>query len=80
MSHTEMQRRLERIVEELKDIANERRDNDDVVIVSCKEAARLLGVSPKTVSMMLRDGRLDKSTIGGSTGIRLSQIRDIKTQ
>lgn len=44
------------------------------VVVSCTESARLLGVTPKTISAMIRDGRLTKVTIDGSTGIRLSEI------
>ena len=50
----------------------------EVVLVSCKEAARLLGTSSKTVSVMIRDGRLTKTRIGPSTGIRLSDIREKK--
>ena len=45
------------------------------VLVSCNEAARLIGKSNNTISAMLRDGRLKKETIGKSTGIRLSEIR-----
>jgi excisionase family DNA binding protein len=48
----------------------------DDALVSCTEAARLLGITPKTISMMLRDGRLRKVTIGRSTGIRLSDIEE----
>ena len=44
------------------------------VLVSCKEAARLLGCSPNTITNMLREGRLHRATIGESTGIRLSEI------
>lgn len=44
------------------------------VIVSCTEAARLLGVGRNTISNMIRDGRLNKSVIGQSVGIRLSEI------
>ena len=47
------------------------------VLVSCNEAARLLGRNPSTVSEMIRDKRLEKVTIGRSTGIRLSEIRNI---
>lgn len=47
------------------------------VVVSCTEAARLLGKTRKTVSMMLRDGRLKKVTIGESNGILLSAIQDL---
>ena len=79
MGQPETQRRLEHIMDELRDIINGQ-GAEDTVIISCKEAARLLDVSTKTVSMMLRDGRLKKITIGGSTGISLSRIRDIKTQ
>ena len=46
------------------------------VLVSCTEAARLLGKTPKTISMMLRDGRLKKVTLGKSTGIRLSDLEE----
>lgn len=46
------------------------------VLVSCTEAARLLGKTPATISTMIRDGRLSKTTIGQSTGIRLSEIRE----
>ena len=45
------------------------------VLVSCSEAARLLGRNPSTVSQMIREKRLEKTTIGSSTGIRLSEIK-----
>lgn len=51
---------------------------EEVVLVSCNEAARLLGVTPPTITNMLRQHRLTKVTIGNSTGIRLSEIRGIK--
>ena len=79
MVRREIDERVGRILAEIHAIANVRCE-DGPVIVSCKEASRLLGVSPKTVSMMLRDGRLNKTTIDGSTGILLSAIRKIKTQ
>lgn len=47
------------------------------VLVSCAEAARLLGRTPTTVSQMIREKRLEKVTIGYSTGIRLSEIKRI---
>ena len=50
------------------------RDTD--VLVSCTEAARLLHKSPVTISAMIRQGRLKKVTIGQSTGIRLSEVRE----
>lgn len=50
------------------------------VLVSCNEAARLLGKNPSTISEMIREKRLEKVTIGRSTGIRLSEIRKINAQ
>lgn len=44
------------------------------VLVSCTEAARLLGISRNTITNMLREGRLHRATIGQSSGIRLSEI------
>lgn len=43
-------------------------------LVTCTEAARLLGVNANTITRMLREGRLHRATIGASTGIRLSEI------
>lgn len=48
------------------------------ILVSNNEAARLLGITPQTVSSMVRQHRLHRVTIGQSTGIRLSEIRSIK--
>lgn len=76
-------KRIERISTELSYITecieSTIKERDAGVLVSCTEAARLLDVTPKTVSMMIRDGRLKKITIGESTGIRLSEIWEIKT-
>ena len=44
------------------------------VLITCTEAARLLGVNINTVTRMLKEGRLHRATIGESTGIRLSEI------
>jgi len=49
------------------------RHND--ILVSCSEAARLLNVTPATVSTYIKQGRLHKVTLGFSTGIRLSEIQ-----
>jgi len=72
-----MSRRNE-LATRLYEIANELTDYgapEEEILVSCTEAARLIGKSPNTVSMMIRDGRLKKTTISGSTGIKLSEIR-----
>ena len=63
--------RLEAVVNRLEKSL----DQSDV-LVSCNEAARLLRKSPTTISIMIREGRLKKTTIGKSTGIRLSEIWD----
>lgn len=49
-------------------------ERDENILVSCSEAARLLGKSAPTISAMVKDGRLHKTTIGISTGIRLSEV------
>ena len=71
--------RLEKIVDELTKVAY-CKESDKDIIVSCTEAARLIGRSKKTVSAMVRDGRLKKVMIGDSRGILLSSIHDIKAQ
>ena len=53
---------------------------EEDVIVSCNEAARLLGKSPTTISTMIREKRLTKVTVGPSTGIRLSEINEYKNR
>lgn len=48
------------------------------ILVSCSEAARQLGVRQNTVTRYIREGRLHKTTIGQSTGIRLSDVMKMK--
>lgn len=68
---------LARVTDGLEAAITKRYDN---ILVSCTEAARHLECTPNTISMMLKDGRLDKVTIGQSTGIRYSDILAIKTK
>lgn len=74
--------RLERVVEELSRVTDglERSvyDRDRNILISNTEAARLLGRTTTTISTMVHDGRLERVTIGNSTGIRLSDIWKIK--
>jgi len=74
--------RLEKVVDELTKVTEgiERSvyERDSDILISCNEAARHLGKTPATVSAMVRDGRLERVTIDGSTGIRLSEIWKIK--
>lgn len=63
--------RLERAVRGLEQTI-EKRDNG--ILISCIEAARLLGHAPNTITRMINEGRLHKVTLGKSTGIRLSEL------
>lgn len=55
---------------------NDYHEGEDV-LVSCTEAARILGKTPGTISAWLRQGKIRKTTIGVSTGIRLRDLRDM---
>jgi len=44
------------------------------VMISCAEAARILGVTPNTICNYLKQKRLVKKTIDGVTGIRLADV------
>ena len=63
------------IIARLDTLIEMMRDEIGDVLVSCNEAARLLGRNPSTISEMIREKRLEKVTIGRSTGIRLSEIK-----
>ena len=81
MTITDFLRRLANAIEnDSTDITITGHPYDTEILISCREAARLLGRTEKTVSMMLRDGRLSKVTIGRSTGIKLSDIRKFLPQ
>ena len=71
--------RLERIEAGVSLITDMLSNRDDDVLVSCTEASRLLGKSKTTISTMIREKRLEKVTIGDSTGIRLSDVLELKT-
>lgn len=68
---------LERVTDNLEKAIKDQYDN---ILISCNEAARHLGVTPTTLTRYLKEGRLDKVTIGESTGIRFSQIVELKAQ
>lgn len=52
-------------------------EKDRNVLVSCSEAARLLGVTPTAISLMIKQNRLHKIRLEKSTGIRLSDVREM---
>lgn len=67
--------RLEQAVDSLDRAVEKQYDN---ILVSCSEAGRQLGVTNNTVTRYIREGRLRKTTIGQSTGIRLSEVMKMK--
>lgn len=54
-------------------------ERDRNILVSCNEAARHLKVSPATISRWVSIGKVEKVTIDGSSGIRMSQIEELKS-
>lgn len=67
---------LERVTDGLEKAIRDQYDN---ILVSCSEAGRHLDVSPTTVSRYIREGRLHKTAIGQSVGIRMSEVLKMKT-
>lgn len=67
---------LERVTDGLEKAIRAQYDN---ILVSCSEAGRHLDVSPTTISRYIREGRLHKTAIGQSVGIRLSEVLKMKT-
>lgn len=48
-------------------------------VYSCKEAAKILGKSPQTISRYLAQGRIKKGVRGGVVGIPQSEIDKLST-
>ena len=48
-------------------------------VYSCKEAAKMLGKSPQTISRYLAQGRIRKAVRGGVVGIPQSEIDKFQT-
>ncbi len=53
---------------------NSRQEETGEILVSNNEAARLLNKSPQTIWRWLKEGKLKRTTMGCSSGIRLSEI------
>lgn len=65
----------------LDEIAKEIRMKKSIVpevLVSNNEASRILGVSYGTISKWVVSGKLERRTMGESTGILLSDILELK--
>lgn len=65
---------LERIAEELKR-ANDALEQENDRLVSCVDAAEYCGVTPQTISVWIRKGRLRKVYRNGRTGVLLSDLK-----
>ena len=51
---------------------------DEDIIVTCTEAARLLGKTKATISAWIKCGKIHKTARGRSVGILLSEVRKIQ--
>ena len=48
--------------------------NDETRVMTCGEAAFVLGKTPQTISRYITDGRLHKACANGVTGVRASEV------
>lgn len=62
------------VLDALSALTEEFRTRIPEVLVSNNEAARLIGVSPNTICVYVKQKRLSKTTIGNVTGILLRDI------
>ena len=46
-------------------------------IYSCADAAKMIGVTPQTISRYIREGRIKKAVRGGKVGILESEIQKL---
>lgn len=58
----------------IKELTEECRRKIPEVLLTNTEAARLLGVSPNTICLYLKQNRLAKTTLGKVTGILLRDV------
>lgn len=49
-------------------------------LFSCVEAAKVIGVTPQTISRYIREGRIRKAIRGGKVGIPESEIKKLTRQ
>ena len=74
MTQDELAERLDQVLSMLDELEGAIARKYDDILVSNNEAARHLGCTPNTISRMIREGRLNRITIGDSTGIPFSSI------
>lgn len=58
----------------IKELTAELRRGIPDVLLSCAETARIIGVTPNTISGYIRQHRMTKRTIGKVTGIPLRDV------
>ena len=46
-------------------------------VYSCTDAAKMIGVTPQTISRYIREGRIRKAVRGGKAGIPESEIQKL---
>ena len=52
-------------------------DQQTEKVFSCADAAKMIGVTPQTVSRYIREGRIKKAVRGGRVGIPESEIQKL---
>ena len=68
------------LINELKAKLDESKKTIPTILLSNREAARIIGLNDSYVSVLVKRKRLIKRTIGKSTGILLSDALDYKTR
>jgi excisionase family DNA binding protein len=67
----EDRRRIDALISVLK-------EGEGEVVITCTEAARLLGKTKATISAWIKCGKIHKTARGRSIGILLSEVRKIQ--
>ena len=68
------------LINELKAELAHSRKTIPTILLSNREAARIIGLHDSYISVLVKRKRLTKRTIGRSTGILLSDVLDYKTR
>ena len=66
------------IIEELKAVVLSRKETIPPILISNNETARLLGVNPSYVSVLIKRKKLRRRAMGRSTGILLTEVLEFK--
>ena len=66
------------LIAELKSLVATKRDAMPTILISNNEAARLLGVNPSYVSVLIKRNKLKRRVMGRSKGILLTEVLEFK--